>query len=224
MKVKNTLYKKDKNGNTRVWWAEYDETGYVTKSGVKGGSIVSSGKVLVEEKNVGKANATSLAEQVIAELESMYRYQLLQGKYHEDESTIEDGASFVECMLAATYDAKKHNQFPYALQPKLDGCVSGDSLVTTELGERTVKEVFEGPDTHILSFDTRTEKCEFKPITGKHKEGKDIRVDSPYKWKLVTLSSGKQIKMTDNHRIYLPELDVWRELSEIEVGDLVLIK
>ena len=61
------LYKIDSNGNTRVWWMEYDKKKYRTHSGIEGGKIVVSGWQYPEAKNVGRANETTVAEQVVAE-------------------------------------------------------------------------------------------------------------------------------------------------------------
>ena len=115
------LYKIDSNGNTRVWWIEYDKTKYRTHSGIEGGKIVVSGWQYPTAKNVGRANETSIAEQVVAEVEAKYTEKQYQGKYHANKKHTSKGAQYIECMLADKYDAKKHVNFPYYSQPKLDG-------------------------------------------------------------------------------------------------------
>lgn len=129
MKKTDFLYKLDSNKNIRVWCVEYDEEKYRTISGVKNGSLVESGWVYPEKMNVGKKNETTISEQVLNEINSRVSYQLNQGKYHQKESDVGKGASFIECMLAVTYDPKKHKDFPYIAQPKLDG---GRALSTIE--------------------------------------------------------------------------------------------
>lgn len=128
------LYKKDRKGNMRVWWAEYGDTSYWTSSGILGGAITTTQSTVVEQKNVGKANETSLQEQVLKEVDALYVYQRHQGKYHNSPDEAENGAIFVECLLADTYNKKKHVNFPYLGQPKLDGAralgVDGDTLQT----------------------------------------------------------------------------------------------
>lgn len=115
------LYKKDRIGNTRVWWMEYDDEKYRTCSGILNGAIVESGWVYPSQKNVGKSNETSVKAQVLSEIESQYDYQLVQGKYHESIDTIDNGASYVECQLAEKYNPEKMNNFPYIVQPKFNG-------------------------------------------------------------------------------------------------------
>lgn len=128
------LYKKDRKGNMRVWWAETKEDGYRTHSGLVDGKTVVSGWVYPTEKNIGKTNATTVKEQVDIEVEAMYVYQKHQGKYHENESDTDDGASFVECMLAEKFDPERHDSYPYLAQPKLNGArglgVDSDTLQT----------------------------------------------------------------------------------------------
>lgn len=122
MKTTQKLFKVDSNDNARVWWMEYDNTKYRTHSGIDGGKIVVSGWKYPEAKNVGRANETSVEEQVKAEVESEYTKKQNQGKYHPTISAAAIiGAKFYECMLASKYDPKKHKNFPYHSQPKLDG-------------------------------------------------------------------------------------------------------
>lgn len=121
MKATRTLYKIDSNGNTRVWWMEYDNTKYRTHSGIAGGKIVVSGWKYPEAKNVGRANETSVKEQVELEVQSQETKKSSQGKYHSSMTLANIGAKFYECMLASKYDSKKHKNFPYYSQPKLDG-------------------------------------------------------------------------------------------------------
>lgn len=115
------LYKVDTKGKTRVWWMEYDHEKYRTHSGIDGGKIVISGWQYPTGKNVGRANETTVEQQVKLEVDSEFEKKLNQGKYHYTTMNALQGANFHECMLADKYDAKKHTNFPYYSQPKLDG-------------------------------------------------------------------------------------------------------
>jgi ATP-dependent DNA ligase len=147
MTTREKLYKIDTKGKTRVWWIEFDEEKYRTHAGILDGKIVVSGWQRPTEKNVGRSNATTVAEQVIAEVDAEYTKKQYQGKYHTSVGeSIYFGAKFYECMLATKYDPKKHNQFPYYSQPKLDGVrclVSKDGMQS-----RQGKPIISAP--HIL--------------------------------------------------------------------------
>lgn len=133
---KPKLYKLDSKGKTRVWWIEYDQTKYRSHSGIDQGKITASGWVFPEQKNVGKINQTSVAEQVIAEVDAEYTKQLNQGKYHESIETIDQGASFFQPMLANKFKYGE-GQYPAAVQPKLDGirCVATKDGLFTRKGK-----------------------------------------------------------------------------------------
>lgn len=131
------LFRQDIMGRTRVWWMEYNEEAYRTHSGLIDGAIVISGWKYPTEKNVGKVNGTSIAEQVISEVESRYKIQQYQGKYAPTIEESKEGAKFIECMLAAKYDVKKTSNFPYWSQPKLDGirCLVSDGGMQSRNGK-----------------------------------------------------------------------------------------
>jgi len=116
-----TLYKIDSMNRVRTWCIESNEISYRTHSGLIDGKIVVSGWQYPTEKNIGKINATSVSEQVLAEVASKYERQTYQGKYAPSIEEAKKGAKFVECMLASKYDPKKDNNFPYWSQPKFDG-------------------------------------------------------------------------------------------------------
>lgn len=133
MNSREKLYKIDTKGNIRVWWMDYDDEKYRACSGILGGAIVESGWQYPTEKNIGKTNATTIAEQVKAEIASKYENQMYQGKYHLSVEDTNKGAKFIECMLAEKFDPKKTKDYPYYSQPKLDGVrclVSLDGMQT----------------------------------------------------------------------------------------------
>lgn len=140
------LYKIDTKGKTRVWWIEYDNEKYRTHAGIDGGKIVISGWQYPTEKNAGRSNATTVEQQVVAEVNAEYVKKQNQGKYHPTAKKAKSGAKFIECMLAGKYDPKKHTDFPYYSQPKLDGVrciVSKDGMQS-----RNGKPIVSAP--HIL--------------------------------------------------------------------------
>jgi major membrane immunogen (membrane-anchored lipoprotein) len=217
------LYKYDLSGRIRQWWIESTEEAYRTHSGLLDGKIVTSGWQYPTEKNVGKVNATTVSDQVLVEVASKYEHQKYQGKYADSIQEAQSGAKFVECMLAASYDPKKNKSFPYWSQPKLDGCLSGDTYVYTELGKMTMKQLYESDARFVASYDPSCQKVEFKKILGKYKNAHDVNPNKNKKWMRITLESGKTINLTFDHRVFLPDLGVWREAKDLETEDKLLI-
>jgi len=218
-----TLYRFDSMGRVRTWWIESNDEAYRTHSGLADGKIVVSGWQYPTEKNVGKANATSVSEQVLSEVKSKYEHQRYQGKYADSIEEAQKGAKFVECMLAAKYDAKKTTDFPYWSQPKLDGCVSGDTYVMTEFGKMTMKDLFQSDAKYVASYDLLQKRSEYKKILGKYKNAYDVNPQKNKKWMRITLESGRTLNLTFDHRVFLPELEAWREAKDIEIGDNLFI-
>jgi DNA ligase 1 len=134
------LYKIDRKEGTRVWWIEYTEEAYRTCSGLLNGAIVESGWIYPREKNVGRANSTTIAEQVVAEVQSKYEARMYQGKYHPSIEEARGGAKFIECMLAEKFNTKKSTNYPYYSQPKLDGvrCLVAEDVMQTRNGKMFV--------------------------------------------------------------------------------------
>lgn len=114
------LYKRDRNGKVITWIIENDDKSYWTTTGDLGGKMTTTKPTFCEAKNVGRANATTISEQVLFEVESKIKKQYDQG-YTDDIPT---GERRFDVSLANKYvDRVKKNKlkFPYVYQPKLDG-------------------------------------------------------------------------------------------------------
>ena len=116
-----TLYKRDKKGKVRAWTIEHDAVSYWTISGIHpDGKMTKTAPTFVEQKNVGKANETSLEQQVLNEVASKIQYQIDQGFTYE----IPTEEKRFEVSLANKYQdriEKNKLEFPYIVEPKLDG-------------------------------------------------------------------------------------------------------
>ena len=116
-----TLYKRDKKGKVRAWTIEHDAVSYWTISGIyPDGKMTKTAPTFVEQKNVGKANETSLEQQVLNEVASKIQYQIDQGFIYD----IPTEEKRFEVSLANKYQdriEKNKLDFPYFVEPKLDG-------------------------------------------------------------------------------------------------------
>lgn len=114
------LYKRDKKGNLLEWSIDHDDASYWTVSGRYDGKKVQTSPTFVEQKNIGKANETSLEQQVLNEVASKVQYQIDHG-YSYDIPTEEKR---FEVSLAEKYPDRQEKgklDFPYIVEPKLDG-------------------------------------------------------------------------------------------------------
>lgn len=116
-----TLYKRDKKGKVRAWTIEHDAVSYWTISGIHpDGKMTKTAPTFVEQKNVGKANETSLEQQVLNEVASKIQYQIDQGFTYD----IPTEEKRFEVSLANKYQDRLEKgklDFPYICEAKLDG-------------------------------------------------------------------------------------------------------
>ena len=160
-----TLYKRDSAGNVRIYRGEVAEEGgnWFTRviTGLSDGKQVRSGWRIVEQKNVGKANQTSLEEQAFAEMTANAMKKLERG-YFSDIKKV-DTFDKIKPMLASKYEDANviWGLETIFSQPKLDGirCVARANGLWTRAGKELVsiphineelKEFFENYPDAIL--------------------------------------------------------------------------
>lgn len=93
-------------------------------------------------------------------------------------------------------------------------CVTGDTLVTTNAGTKTVKELAEQhAQFKVLAYDTKSGETVLKDATAfKTKENAKILT--------LTTKSGKKIRLTPDHRVYTQR--GWIEAGELTKHDKLL--
>jgi len=116
-----TLYKINSRGKKQYWKIRTTDKSYIVAYGQEGGKEQETEVIVPAGKNIGKANETTVSEQVELEAKSLWQKQIDKG-YGETASQAQK-ESFIRPMLAQSYD--KHAKkiiFPCYAQPKLDGC------------------------------------------------------------------------------------------------------
>lgn len=105
---------------------------------------------------------------------------------------------------------------------KLDGCLNGSTILQTEDGLKTIRDICENKYSgKVKTYDVNTKKSIFSKIT--HHMIKHNDAPNPKKWYKLKTSSGKIIKLTGNHKVFLPELGCWRRTDELTGNEKVLI-
>jgi hypothetical protein len=101
---------------------------------------------------------------------------------------------------------------------KLDGCLEENIILITEEGEKTIKEICETKFFgKVQSFDIESNKIVFDEIVG-HSIKKNIN-----NWFEIELEDGSIIKLTANHRVWLPNLKCYRAVSDLMPDDEFLV-
>lgn len=140
-----TLYQIDSKGKARFWRMETDGGKHRTISGLIDGKEVTSGWVIVEAKNEGRANATTVEQQALSEVKSLYTKKQEQ-KYHaslDEASSAGTGMKFLQPMLAykwPDFTDKFTDSHMFFTQPKLDGirCTVSASGMLSRAGKPIV--------------------------------------------------------------------------------------
>lgn len=162
MKLK-TLFKKNVNGSINQWSIFVDDYGYWTEFGQIGGTLTKSDKIIVEAKNIGKKNETTVEEQAIKEANSIWKKKMKSENFVENIDDV-NNVLFNPPMLAKEYDGNYDTTIRYC-QPKLDGIrcnisFDGDNVVaisrknnpfyTVEHIKRELTQILENnPSIHI---------------------------------------------------------------------------
>ncbi len=147
MEIINTttpLYKRDSKGKIRFYRGEVgqENDNYYTRAvtGLHEGKLVESGWRIVEQKNIGKANETSLYGQALAEMTSDAKKKSDRG-YFDDINKV-DTYDKIKPMLASKHEDAKYDfdNKKYYTQPKLDGirCIARANGLWTRAGKELV--------------------------------------------------------------------------------------
>lgn len=138
MKKLPKLYARTTTGATQEWSIEIDGNRFRMISGQVGGKLVFSEWTTCQGKNVGRANATTPAEQALSEAQSKWDKKVKLG-YTTDVSKIDECTSYVEPMLARKYGDVDFS-YPAYTQPKLDGmrCIVREDGMWSRTGKKIV--------------------------------------------------------------------------------------
>jgi len=106
----------------------------------------------------------------------------------------------------------------FVVTEKLDGCLDENTIIETKDGSMTIKNIcdikYKGK---ILSYNTNTHKNEWNSIL----QWSIISTNDD--WYEINLRDGSKLKLTGSHRVWLPDLNCYRRVDELQ-GDEILLK
>lgn len=121
--------------------------------------------------------------------------------------------------IPASLAGKVKGYFPSFIQ-KTDEerCLSADTIIITENGNKTIKEIVDTKyNGKVLSYNVLLEQDEWQSINN------HSVMNNNNDWYEIELYSGKTIKVTGNHRIWLSELKCYREVKDFVGEEIVKI-
>ena len=152
--------------------------------------------------------------------------QLQLGPY-DDAIVIEEGSDVTAYMCVLKYEppipaslaGKVKGGFPgFIRKTDEERCLSGDTIITTENGPMTIREICErGYTGKVLSYNTIKDQNEMNVINSHSIQ------NTNNDWYEIELESGKIIRTTGNHRIWIQDLNCFREVCELIGNETVKI-
>lgn len=102
---------------------------------------------------------------------------------------------------------------------KVHGCVDKETIVETEeFGKLTIGEVVKNKlQCKIKAFNTKTKEIVYTPIYDWYFIEKDGD------WYEIELEDGRKIKITGNNPVWLPHLNCYRKVSDLNGDEILLI-
>lgn len=100
-----------------------------------------------------------------------------------------------------------------------DRCCDQDTLIHTDKGIITIKEIcdnFENETYNAISFNHETNEVELKPITNFN------IAPNNEDWYQIELEDGTLLKLTGNHKVWVPGLNCYREVKDLSIDDHLL--
>jgi len=128
--------------------------------------------------------------------------------------------------FAFHYDTSQLNRCINQIQPtdlvtittKVHGCVDANTLINTNKGQFTIKEIVDKKmDVLIEAFDFESKQKVFVPIDQYY------TIPNDGDWYEIELENGIKLIITGNNPVYLPELNCYRKVWDLKIGDSVLI-
>lgn len=110
-------------------------------------------------------------------------------------------------------------KFPYWVE-KTDEprCISGDSILNTDKGDFTIKEICESKEVFkVKSYNIDTDTIEYKEIIDKSIKSNNND------WYEIELEDSTKVILTSEHPVYLPDLNCYRQVKDLKSDDLVLL-
>lgn len=104
---------------------------------------------------------------------------------------------------------------------KIHGCLFEDTILETNEGEKTISEIVNNKlELLIKSFNHETNEIEYRKaidwMSSFDKNDND--------WFEIELVDGKKIKLTGNHKVFLPKYNSYKEVKFLTVEDEFLVE
>lgn len=118
------------------------------------------------------------------------------------------------CSIALNY---KNGKFTTGVT-RGDGCLSGETIIETEHGNLTIKEIVEHKiKCNVKGYNEKANKIVWTPICNVYINKNDE------KWYELELDNGKIIRLTGNHKVFCKNINNYKTVEELTEDDEFLV-
>jgi len=108
---------------------------------------------------------------------------------------------------------------PYYITRKDDGCLDKNTLIITEDGQKTIETIYnEKYRGKCLSYNITNNKIEYDTIIN------SIISNNNSEWYEIEMENGTKIKITGDHRVWIPKLGCYRKIKDLKEDDEFLVE
>lgn len=105
-----------------------------------------------------------------------------------------------------------------SITEKVHGCVEASTLIETSEGIFTIKEIVDNKKQVLIkAFDTELNKIIWVPIDDYY------MIPNDGDWYEIELEDGRKLTITGNNPVWLPELNCYRRVDELDGSEKLLI-
>lgn len=123
--------------------------------------------------------------------------------------------------INANLSGRAKGNFPYFI-PKTDAerCISEGTLISTETGNFPIEYIIKNgiENFKILTYNHLLNICEYKNIIN------SSIIKNKNNWVKITTKKGKEIIITDDHKIWNNNTLSYREVKNLQIGDKIIRK
>jgi len=149
---------------------------------------------------------------------SLIEVQECRGLILEKDTWKVMSLAFKKFFNSAEGHASKIDWSTARVYEKCDGCCDENTILNTEDGDMTIKEICNTKyDGKVLSFDLDSNELIYDEIVD-YSVTKNIN-----NWYELELENGQTVKLTANHKVWLPILKCYRRVDELTNDDEFLL-
>ena len=237
VRLKGTLDKVDENGNIeKITLSGAISDGFMTELSTVLNFILDNLNIEVNENDIEAGTwfdtiehdgkSFWLSKKFIPKLYVKNETGGDQSRYKRRQKKLKRFNRVIPEQFKFHYDTTLVKKCPFVVQPndyihissKWHGCVDKDTIINTNLGDLTIGEIVNNKlNVNVKAFDIENNNIVYVPIDNWY------TIPNDGDWYELTLEDGRTIQITGNNPVWLPELNCYRRVEDLNINDILLV-